>query len=67
LITSAIDLKKTKADVGTVIKTALTKSLQNYRYIFRKPGVYKVTFDAVNNDVNNTKRVIKQIEITVNP
>jgi Cu/Ag efflux protein CusF len=67
LITTAIDLKKTNADVGTVIKTALTKSLQNYRYIFRKPGVYKVTFDAVNNDVNNTKRVIKQIEITVNP
>jgi hypothetical protein len=67
LITSAIDLKKTKADVGTVIKTALVKSPLNYRYIFRKAGTYTVTFDAMNNDSNSAFHTVKQIKITVNP
>lgn len=67
LITSAIDLKKTKADVGTVIKTSLTKSLLNYNYIFRRPGTYTVTFDATNSNVNNSLHTVKQIEITITP
>ncbi len=67
LITSAIHLKKTKADVGTVIKNALNKSLTTYSYIFRKPGTYTVTFDATNNDLNNSLHTVKQIEITITP
>ena len=67
LITSAIDLKKTKPDVGTVIKSAVSKSLKRYSYIFKKAGTYTVTFDAMNNDLNNSIHVVKQIEITVTP
>ena len=67
LITSAIDLKKTKPDVGNVIKSAINKSLAKYRYIYKKPGTYTITFDAMNNDLNNSIHLVKQIEITVAP
>lgn len=67
LITSAIDLKKTKPDLGIVIKSAISKSLKRYGYIFKKPGTYTVTFDAMNNNLDNSIHVVKQIEITVEP
>lgn len=67
LITTAIDLKKTKGDVGTVIKTALTKSLTSYNYIFRKPGTYTVTFDAMNNDLNHSLHTVRQFDFTITP
>ena len=67
LITSAIDLKKTKPDVGNVIKSAINKSLPRYRYIYKKAGTYTITFDAMNNDLNNAIHSVKQIEITVTP
>lgn len=67
LITSAIDLKKTKPDVGNVIKSPITKSLTKYSYIYNKVGNYTITFDAMNNNLNNSIHSIKQIQITVNP
>jgi hypothetical protein len=67
LITSAIDLKKTKPDVGNVIKSPITKSLTKYSYIYRKAGNYTITFDAMNNDLNNSIHSVKQIQITVVP
>ena len=67
LITSAIDLKKTKADVGTVIKSAINKTLKRYQYIYRKAGTYTVSFDAMNNDSDNSEHLVKKIEITILP
>jgi hypothetical protein len=67
LITSAIDLKKSKPDVGTVIKNTLNKNLTKYRYIYKKAGTYTVTFDALNNNLNNSIHLVKQIQITVEP
>lgn len=67
LITSAIDLKKTKPDVGNVIKSAINKSLTKYQYIYKNAGTYKVTFDAMNNNLDHSIHSVKQIEITVFP
>jgi hypothetical protein len=67
LITSAIDLKKTKPDVGVVIKNAASKSLTKYQYVFKKAGTYTVTFDAMNNNLDNSIHSVKQIVITVEP
>lgn len=67
LITSAIDLKKSKPDAGIVIKNALNKSLAKYQYIYKKAGTYTVTFDAINNGLNNSINSVKQLVITVEP
>lgn len=67
LITSAIDLKKTKADVGTVIKNPLIKSLRTYSYIYKKPGTYTVAFDAVNTSLENSFHSVNRMTITIAP
>jgi hypothetical protein len=66
LITSAIDLKKIKPG-GNVIKSAINKSLTKYQYIYKNAGTYKVTFDAMNNNLDHSIHSVKQIEITVVP
>ena len=67
LITSAINLKRVKPDVGTVIKNALALSLTNYNYKFTKAGTYNITFIAQNNNLDIQKQVIRQMQITVTP
>lgn len=67
LITSAIDLKKSKPSTGIVIKNAVSKSLTKYRYIYKQAGTYTVTFDAMNNSFDNSINIVKQMVITVEP
>lgn len=67
LITSAINLKRVKPDVGAVIKNALALTLVNYNYKFTKAGIYNITFVAQNNNLDIQKQVIRQMQITVTP
>ncbi len=67
LITSAINLKSTKPDVGTIIKNALAVTLTNYNYKFTKAGTYTITFVAQNNSMDVQKQVVRQVQITVTP
>lgn len=66
LITSAIDLKMTKPDAGTVIKGYLDLPLKTYPYILKTAGVFKVTFVGSNIDEKNTRTIVKDVTITVN-
>jgi hypothetical protein len=41
--------------------------LDNYTYTYTKPGVYKVYFVASNTNIEESKKVIKEMEITITP
>ncbi|MFN0293504.1 DUF5017 domain-containing protein [Pedobacter helvus] len=66
LITSAIDLKKTRPDAGIVIKSYLDLPLKQHSYVFKTAGTFKVAFVATNTDDKNVKSVVKEVTIIVN-
>lgn len=51
-------------DTGLGIKGYLDK-MSNYKYAFKTPGVYKVTFVAKNTNNLGLKEVVKELTITV--
>ena len=65
LITDRIKLNSCTPDLGENIKE-ITHRLSNYHYTFTKPGVYTVSFLAVNASVEGQKTVLKEVQITVN-
>jgi hypothetical protein len=67
LLTSAVDLKTVKPDAGAVIKTSTALRLTSYSYIFKTPGIYNVTFWAVNARARGSAGVARQVQITVTP
>ncbi len=51
---------------GVALKNMSTK-MDEYNYVFTQAGAYKVTFVATNNSVYGENKVVKEIEIVVNP
>lgn len=49
------------------IKGNADPQLSSYTYKFTKPGVYKVSFVASNTNINESREVIQQLEITITP
>lgn len=70
VISKAINVK-TEDDLGpdlpTAIKSMSDPTLHSYPYTYTKTGTYTATFIAINADVKATKKVIKQVKITVIP
>lgn len=70
VISKAINVK-TEEDLGpdlpTAIKSMSDPVMHNYPYTYTKEGIYTATFVAINADVKETKKVIKQVQITVTP
>lgn len=63
--TNTIDLGP---DRPTAIKDQATSVvLAEYTYAYTKPGVYKATFVASNNNVDGSKELVKEITITITP
>ena len=54
-------------DHGVSIKNYQTSSVSNYKYIYTKPGVYKVAFVAANTNIYDSNKLVREIEITVTP
>lgn len=54
-------------DLPTAIKSVSDPVLHSYEYTYTKAGTYIATFAAINANVNETKKVIKQIKVTVTP
>lgn len=54
-------------DVGLSIKSYQEAVLKNYKHVYTKPGVYKATFVAANTNIYDSKKEVKEIEITVTP
>ncbi len=63
--TNTIDLGP---DRPTAIKDqATTVVLTEHTYTYTKPGVYKAVFVASNNNVDESKEVVKEVTITITP
>jgi hypothetical protein len=65
LITSKVNLKQVKPDVGIAIKDMNDVPLTSYQKIYKKPGTYNVAFVAMNTNENNSEQVVRRIQITV--
>jgi hypothetical protein len=67
LITGPLNLKATKevADFGLSIQNIAGRRLTNYDYVYKTPGVYKVTLVGFNNNIDANKALVREFEITV--
>jgi len=54
-------------DLPVPIKGNADTRLESYTYKFTKPGTYKVYFIASNVNINESREVIRQIDITITP
>lgn len=67
LITSAVDLKTTRPDVGVVIQNEVALKPATFKYAFKKAGTYQVTFVATNNSLDDSKSNVKQLTLKILP
>lgn len=51
---------------GTALKNMSTRK-DEHTYVYKQPGTYKVTFVASNENVYGGDKVVKELEIVVNP
>ncbi|WP_345951350.1 DUF5017 domain-containing protein [Mucilaginibacter sp. PAMB04274] len=63
-ISRPLVLNTIPSDYGQILKNATVKPT-DFRYIFKKPGTYKVTFVAKNQDSENSAEVIKEFTFTI--
>ncbi|RZK43418.1 MAG: DUF5017 domain-containing protein [Pedobacter sp.] len=66
LISRAFNLSAVSADIGTGLKTATT-TLSNYTYTYTTPGNYTATFIATNASKDDSKQIVRQIALTIEP
>ena len=71
VITSKVNLKQVKHDFGVPIKSVINSKMTEFDALpstyFKKPGVYMVSFVAVNQGPTGAKQLVKQVAITVTP
>jgi hypothetical protein len=66
LISRPFNLASASADIGTALKTATTV-LSNYSYVYTAAGKYTATFIATNVSRDESKQIVKQITLTIEP
>jgi hypothetical protein len=64
-ISRPMNLSLISPDLGVVIKNTSVR-LPSYKYMFKKPGTYLVTFLAQNITYNSSANVVKQLTLTIN-
>jgi hypothetical protein len=67
LLATAVNLKTTRPDAGTIIKARTALTLTTYKYIFKTPGDYTATFIATNAIGDVSKQVVRQLQFTIVP
>jgi hypothetical protein len=65
-ITRALFPNAVTPDVGTGIKDYL-KKMNNYKYAYKSPGTYTITFVAKNVNNKGLKEVVKELTINIKP
>lgn len=67
LITGPLKLKAIRevADFGLSIQNIAGRRLTSYNYVYKTPGVYKVTLVGFNNNIDANKALVREFEITV--
>lgn len=51
----------------TPLKGMTEQHLPEYKYIYKEPGKYKVTFVATNANADQSRTVVREVEIEVEP
>jgi hypothetical protein len=65
-VSNALNLTKVKPDVGTALKN-MSSRLDSYTFIYKQAGTYKVTFVGSNVNIYGESKVVKELELTINP
>jgi hypothetical protein len=69
VITSKVSLKQVKPDFGASIKNAVAVSMQRFNALptayYKLPGTYTATFVAINQNIDESKQVVKQVKFRV--
>jgi hypothetical protein len=67
IITGPLNLKATKevSDFGLSIQNLAGRKLTNYDYVYKTPGIYKVTLVGFNNNIDANKEIVREFEITI--
>jgi hypothetical protein len=69
VITSKVNLKQVKPDFGVPIKNAVAVTMNRFNALstayYRSPGIYTATFVAINQNIDVTKQVVKQVKFRV--
>jgi len=66
IVTKPLKLSSVKPDAGLALKNITTR-MNSFDYVYNVPGTYTVTFVASNVTSKNEKKVLKQIEIVIEP
>lgn len=66
VITKGFDPYSIKPDAGIALKNISTV-LPFYKYVYTKPGTYKVVFDVSAVRYNGEKRMLKEVTLTITP
>lgn len=54
-------------DWSTAIKGISNTKMVEHRYTYAKAGTYKAVFVASNSSIDNEKKVVKEITLTITP
>jgi hypothetical protein len=65
-VSNALNLTKVKPDVGTALKNMSTR-LDSHTFTYKQAGTYKVTFVGSNVNIYGESKVVKELELTINP
>jgi len=68
-VSRAFDVDKVtiEADYPESIKNYNNQPLKQYKYVYTKPGTYKVVFVAANRTIDDAKSVIREVTLTIIP
>lgn len=66
-ISKPLDLRKVAPDVSIPIKSLTSAALKTYAFQYPAVGKYKAIFIASNNTLNDSKQVMKEIDIEIVP
>lgn len=66
VISKGLDPTAVKPDQGVALKNIST-TLPAYKYVFARPGTYRVVFEASSVRYNGEKRITRELTLTITP
>jgi hypothetical protein len=67
VISRGFDFSEANRNLGTVIKGPVDLNINSYSFNYLMPGNYKVVFVGKNTNINGSKEIVKEFNLTVTP
>jgi hypothetical protein len=67
IVSRPFDLRSVTPDAGVSVMDLGSALIDEYTYIYNRPGTYKVTFVAFNHSVDEHRELVREMEITITP